>query len=175
MISRELLSDQLYTWSDNYAKPFDHSTQAPAQATATQVSAVGYCFAWFANRTLQTLRQTRLQVRHRSGPRPEALPIGKPLGSTPCHGLRSTSDPAASGRVSCQLSRDPRQARSAVRNQSGVASPSGTVLGAGGECLFYSSHCHLRHHSRRNTDGQYAGGLVARAHRFLSSCGGVYR
>lgn len=175
MILRELLSDQLYTWSDNYAESFDHSTQAPAQATATQVSAVGYCFAWLANRALQALRQIRLQVRHRSGPRPEALPIGQPHRGTPCHGLRSTSYPAASGGVSCQLSRDPRQARSAVRNQSGVASPPGTVLGAGGECLFYSSYRHLRHHCRRNTDGQYAGGLVARAHRFLLSRGGVYR
>jgi hypothetical protein len=175
MISLELVSDQSYTWSDTYARSFDHSTQAPAQATAAQVSAVGYCFAWLANRTLQTLRQTRLQVRQRSRAWPKALPVSKPHGGTPCHGLRSTSYPAASGRVSCQLSRDPRQARSAVRNQSGVASPPGTVLGAGGECLFYSSHRHLRHHCRRNTDGQYARGLVARAHRFLPPCGGVYR
>ncbi len=175
MILRELLSDQSYTWSDTYARYFDHSTQAPAQATVTQVSAVGYCSARLADRALQTLRQAGLQMRDRSGARPEALLVGKPHRRSTSHGLRSTRHSAASGRVSCQLSRDPRQARSAVRNQSGVASPPGTVLGAGGECLFYSSHRHLRHHCRRNTDGQYAGGLVARAHRFLPPCGGVYR
>ncbi|ASJ70334.1 hypothetical protein IMCC3135_32885 [Granulosicoccus antarcticus IMCC3135] len=175
MISCRLLSGQSYTWSDNYAGYFDHSTQAPAQATVTQNPTVGYCSTWLADRTLQTLRQTKLQVRYWPGTRPEVLLVDQPHGGTPRHGLRPTRHSAASGRVSCQLSRDPRQARSIVRDQSGVVAPSGTVLGAGGECLIYHAHRHLRYHCRRNTDGQHARGLVARAHRFLPPCGGVYR
>lgn len=175
MISCKLLSGQLNTWSDNYARPFDHSAQASAQATAAHVPTAGYCPAWLADRTLQTLRQTKLQVRYWPGTRSEALLVGQPHGGTPRHGLRPPRHSAASGRVSCQLSRDPRQARSVVRDQSGVVAPSGTVLGADGECLFYHAHHRLRYHCRCNTDGQHARGLVARAYRFLPPCGGVYR
>ena len=175
MTSCELLSDQLNTWSDKYARSLDHSTQATAQATAAQVSSARYCSARLVDRTLQALRQTRLQVRHRSGARSEALLVGKPQGGSTDHGLRSARYAAAGRRVSCQLSRDPRQARPVVRDQSGVVAPSGTVLGAGGECLIYSSHRRLRYHCRRNTDGQHARGLAARAYRFLPPCGGVYR
>lgn len=175
MISSKLSSGQLNTWSDHYARAFDHSTQASAQATAAQVPTAGYCSARFADRTLQTLWQTKLQVCYWPGTRSEALLVGQPHRGTPCHGLRPTRHSAASGRVSCQLPRDPRQARPVVRDQSGVAAPSGTVLGAGGECLFHHAHRRLRYHCRRNTDGQHARGLVARAYRFLRPCGGVYR
>ena len=175
MISLELVSDQLHTWSDNNAGSLDHSTQASAQATAAQVSTVGYCSAWLADRTLQTLRQTRLQVRLRSGTRSEVLLVGESHGGSTRHGLRSTRYSAASHRISCQLSRDPRQARPAVRDQPGVVAPPGTVLGAGGECLHYHFHRHLRYHCRRDADGQHARGLAARPRRSLLPCGGVYR
>lgn len=175
MISSRLLSGQLNKWSDNYAGFFDRSTQASAQAIVAHVPSAGYCSAWLADRTLQTLRQTKLQVCHRPRTRSEVLPVGQPHWRTPCHGLRPPRHTAASGRVSCQLSRDPRQARSVMRDQSGVVAPSGTVLGTGGECLFCHAHRRHRYHCRRDTDGQYARGVVARAYRFLSPCGGVYR
>ena len=175
MISCKLLSGQLNTWSDKYARSFDRSTQASTQATAAQVPCAGYGSARFADRTLQTLRQTKLQVRYWPGTRSKILLVSQPHRGTPCHGLRPTRHSAASGRVSCQLSRDPRPSRAVMRDQPGIVASPGTVLGAGGECLFYHAHRRVRYHCRCDTDGQHARGLAARAHRFLSPCGGVYR
>lgn len=175
MISFELVSDQLFTWSDNYAKPLDHSTQTSAQATAAQASTVGCRSARLADRTLQTLRQTGLQVRNRSGAWSEVLPVGKPYRCSTRHGLRSTGHTATGGTVPCQLPQDPRRTGSAVRDQSGVAAPPGTVLGAGGDCLSCHPHRHLRYHYCSNADGQHARGLAARAWQFRLRCGGMYR
>src|SRR5271166_6394357 len=73
MNKNTIISDQLYNWSDN--EPFrfpscraDSATSGPGQATAPPRTVYS---AGFVDRTLQTLRQTGLQVCPGSGARPQ--------------------------------------------------------------------------------------------------------
>src|SRR5208282_4461722 len=80
-------SDQLYNWSDN--EPFrfpscraDSATSGPGQATAPPRTVYS---AGFVDRTLQTLRQTGLQVCPGSRARAQVLSLGS---ANPVHGPR---------------------------------------------------------------------------------------
>ena len=158
----ELLSDQLNTWSDIHEGAFDHSAQTQAQAAAAQTAAVGGGAAWLADRALQTLRQTRLQVCQWSGAWPEVLFVGQSNRCTSGDGLRSTVHARTSNAVPFQLSHHPRHTRSTVRNQPRVDAPTRAILGAGGECFIDNTHHRFRYCCRCHNHGQYVGGLVAR-------------
>ena len=171
----ELLSDQLNTWSDIYERAFDHSAQTQAQAAAAQTASAGSGAARLADRALQTLRQTRLQVCHWSGAWPEVLFVGQSNRCTSGDGLRSSGHPGTSNAVPCQLPHYPRRTRSTVRNQPGVDAPTRAVLGAGGECIIDITHHCFRHCCRCHNHGQYVGGLVARTRSLPKSNGGDSR
>lgn len=171
----ELLSDQLFKWSENHANSLDHRAQTSAQATAAQTPAVGWRFAWLVDRALQALRQTGLQVRQWSGTWTEVLLVGESYRCSTDDELRSAGHSAASLAIPCQLPRNPRHTRSALRDQPRVAAPPGTVLGAGGEREIHKPHRHLRYHCRCDADGQHARGVAARAQRFPPPRGGAYR
>ena len=92
MKSRGLLPDQLNTWSDNYAS---HNAQtalvrlAEAAAATLRPTAPAPSLApRLPHRTLQTLRQSRMQMRSRSRSWPKVLPLRKSSGTTAADGLR---------------------------------------------------------------------------------------
>ena len=171
----ELVSDQLNTWSDINERAFDHSAQTQTQAIAAQTASVGCGAARLPDRTLQTLRQTRLQVCQWSGTWAEVLFVGQPNRCTSGDGLRPTVHAGTSNAVPCQLPHHPRHTRSTVRNQPRVDAPTRAVLGAGGECFIDTTHHHFRHGCRRHHHGQYVGGLVARTRPLPESTGGDSR
>ena len=171
----ELISDQLFTWSDFNERAFDQSAQTQAQTAAAQTACTGCSAARFPDRTLQTLWQTRLQVCQWSGTWAEVLSVGQPNRCTFGDGLRSTVHAGPGNAVPCQLPHHPRHTRSTVRNQPGVDAPTRAVLGAGGECFIDTTHRHLRYCCRCHHHGQYVGGLVARTRSLPKSTGGDSR
>ena len=171
----QLLSDQLNTWSDIHERAFDKSAQTQAQAAAAQTASSGCGAARLSDRALQTLWQTRLQVRHWSGPWTEVLFVGQSNRCTSSDGLRSPVHAGTSNSVPCQLPRHSRHTRSTLCNQSGVDAPTRAVLGADGECFIDTTHHRFRHCCRCHNHGQYVGGLVARTRSLPKSNGGDNR
>ena len=105
------LADQLYTWTDNYAHPaaqtdFCCSASAPTPAPAADAAARSPA-SWFSHRALQTLWQTRLQMRSRPRPRPQVLPLGQSLRTAAANGLHSPGFSPPDRRISGQLSATP--------------------------------------------------------------------
>ena len=108
MKSRGLLPDQLNTWSDDYAS---HNTQtvlvrlAEAEtATLTPTAPAQSLAPRLPHRTLQTLRQSRMQMRSRPRSWPKVLPLRKSSGTTSANGLRAAGFPAAGYGISRSLS-----------------------------------------------------------------------
>jgi len=171
----ELLSDQLNTWPDINERAFDQSAQTQAQTAAAQTACPGCGAARLSDRTLQTLRQTGLQMCQWSGAWSEVLFVGQSNRCTSGDGLRSPVHAGTSCAVPCQLPHHPRHTRSTLRNQPGVDAPTRAVLGTGGECFIDITHHHLRHSCRCDNHGQYVGGLVARTRPLPESTGGDSR
>jgi len=171
----ELLSDQLITWSDFNERAFYKSAQTQAQATAAQTAPAGCGAARLPDRTLQTLRQTRLQVCQWSRAWSKVLFVGQPNRCTPGDGLRSPVHAGSGNAVPCQLPHHPRHTRSTLCNQPGVDAPTRAVLGTGGECFIHTTHHRFRHCCRRHHHGQYVGGLDARTRSLPKSTGGDSR
>src|SRR5215469_13910311 len=102
------LADQLYTWTDDDARPAAQTgfccsattttSAAPAAATARSSA------PWLPNRALQTLWQAGLQMRSRPWSWPEVLPLGQSLRATAANGLHSPGLLSPDHRVSGQLS-----------------------------------------------------------------------
>jgi len=102
------VADQLYTWTDNYARPAaqtgfccftpTQTSAAPAAATARSST------PWFSDRALQTLRQARLQMRSQPRSWPKILSLGQSLRAATANGLHSPGLLPSDHRVSGQLS-----------------------------------------------------------------------
>lgn len=168
-------SDQLNTWSDDDARHLDHQPQTPTQAVVASTSSTRCCATRLVDRTLQALWEAELPVRQWSGARAEVLLVGQSQRGSSGDGLRSPGQSATSGAIPRQLPRYPRHSRPAERDQSRVAAPTRTLLGAGGEQLILLAHLHRRHHCRRHVDGQHARGVAAGTRPFPLCRGGSYR
>ena len=171
----QLISDQLYTWSEYDVGCSDNSAQTSAQATAEEAAAARRCSSRLIDRAIQALWQARLQMRQGSGTRTEVLFVGEPNWGSTGNGLRAAGYTATSSSIPGQLPSDPRHSRSALRDQSRVAPSPGTVLGIGGEHVDHNPHRHFRYHCRCDADDQHARGVAARAWRFPLTRGGTYR
>lgn len=126
------LADQLYTWTDDYAHPaaqtdFCCSASAPTTAPAADAAARSPA-SWFSHRALQTLWQTRLQMRSRPRPRPQVLPLGQSLRTAAANGLHSPGFSPPGRRISGQLSATPSALGRDLRHQSRTARPPRGIL-----------------------------------------------
>jgi len=136
MCSLEILSDQLYTWSDEHRKrTCCQPEKAPASACAPVAAAQGST-ARLAHRAFQTLWQTRVQVRRRSRPWPQVLSFGEPLGLAATDGLCAAGMSRPDRRIGRQLSPSPRDLGSDLRDQPRTpAPPRGALKGRYGRTL----------------------------------------
>ena len=98
-----LASDQLLTWSDEYSETDPRRlAKAPPSAPAPIAPAQSYP-PWFSHRALQTLWQTRLQMRRRPRSWPQVLPVGKLSRPASTNGLRPARVLRTGERVAGQL------------------------------------------------------------------------
>lgn len=99
-----LQSDHLYTWSDeNRNRAFCKPEKTPSGAVAAIAATQGGP-PRLADRTLQALRQARVQMRRRSWPWPQILSFGEPLGLAATNGLCAAGISRPGCRIHCQLS-----------------------------------------------------------------------
>ena len=123
-----LQSDQLYTWSDeNRNRAFGQPEKTPSGAVAAIAATQGGP-PRLADRTLQALRQARVQMRRRSWPWPQILSFGEPLGLAATNGLCAAGISRSGCRIHCQLSASPRNLGSDLRDQSRTPAPPGGAL-----------------------------------------------
>lgn len=124
----EVLSDQLYTWSDeNRKRTCCQPEKTPPSAFAPVAAAQGSP-AWLAYRALQALRQARVQVRRRSRSWPQVLSFGEPLGLAATDGLCAAGISRPGCRIHRQLSPGPRNFGSDLGDQPRTSAPPGGAL-----------------------------------------------
>jgi hypothetical protein len=123
-----LLSDQYDNWSAILAETITpvspESTQKPPAPAAALV-----CHPpRLAHRAIQTLRQTRMQMRTGTGTRPKVLPLHQPAGSQAGDGLHSTGGSRYGRSLHRELSFGPRDSRSDLQYQSRTAPSQGASI-----------------------------------------------
>ena len=167
----DLLSDRFLTWSANARYSVVHFTQPP-RAIAQANAGVGHALAGLAHRTLQALRQTRLQVRRRPRSWPQVLSFGELSRAPTANGLRATSRLRRRQRTPGELSPVPRDHRGDLRDQSRtITPPRGAVRGVG-EPVAAVPHQPHRSAIGRRTHRQHARGLAHRRARAGADRGG---
>lgn len=127
MQSSAILPDQLNTWSDNYT-PQDAQTSlvrfAKAATAALAPAAPARSLApRLPHRTLQTLRQSGMQMRPRARSWTQVLPLRKLSRTTPANGLRPPGFSAAGHRISRSLPPAPQNCRGDLPDQSRTPAP----------------------------------------------------
>jgi hypothetical protein len=123
-----LLSDQYYDWSDILTKTIAPISPEPTQKPPAPTTALVCAAARLAHRALQTLRQTRMQMCSRAGPRSQVLPLHQPAGSNAGYGLCPTGGSRHGCSVPRELSFSPRDSRADLQHQSRTASSQGASL-----------------------------------------------
>lgn len=162
------LSDQYYAWSDSHAKQTYFQPATTPHKLAATAPPFGRHSPWLSDRALQTLWQTRLQVRQRPWPRPQILPLHQPNRQTPPNGLHTPGLCRAGKAVSGQSSTRPGYFGRDLRDQSRTpAPPRAALTGGAGEQNGPFIHRFLRYASGCNLDRQYA--LVAPPWRHTSN------
>ena len=123
-----VISDQLYKWSDIYGTKIHSYSTSKEKDPFTQASALRSHFAWLLNRAVQALWKAGLQVCKWPGPWSKVLPVGKQTRQQTSDGLCSTRFKAKGRRLLSELSKDKNHFRRALRYQSRASTPKGEVL-----------------------------------------------
>src|SRR6516164_9414176 len=112
-----IVSDQLYTWSDENSEPdYPRLAKTPRRSPAPTASTPGDP-ARVSHRALQTMRQAGMQVRRRSRSWPQVLFVGQLSRLAAANGLCAAGVSRSDGRVPGQLPSSPRDPRSDLRDQ----------------------------------------------------------
>jgi hypothetical protein len=112
------LSDQLYNWSDYYERKIYFSASAKKKNADKKTASLRSRFTGIHNRTLQALRQARVQVRRNSWAWPEILSVGQQTQAETGDGLHPFRLPISSNRIYRQFSPNKNNSGRALRNQS---------------------------------------------------------
>lgn len=112
-----LISDQCYTWSDEYTKRTSCRIAQTPQRSGAPLAAAAIDPARFADRALQAMRQAGMQMRRRARTWPQVLPVGEFSWATAADGLRTAGGVSAGGRVCRQLSTGARDSGRDLRHQ----------------------------------------------------------
>src|ERR1700687_239419 len=165
-------SDQLFTWSDENAKPTNRYTAEAPQRSPAPIAPAPIDPARFSHRTLQTMRQAGMQMRRRPRPWPQVLSVGQLPGLAAANGLRAAGVIRANGGVPGQLSPSPRDPGGNLRDQPRTAAPPRGALKA-----YYAPNAFCSPHTDRcgigrRTPRQYARCLVGRQSKDFAYWGG---
>jgi len=127
MQSNAIYSAQLYNWSahERFGSNFAPSTPSLGQTTSpTRASGS----PWLPHRTLQTVRQSRLQMSAGPGTRAQVLPFHQPGRRPTRNGLRPRRVFPAGLRLLAELSEGPSRAGEDLQHQPRVVTASSQIL-----------------------------------------------
>jgi len=172
MSGRGLLSDQLLMWSDWNDRRVRCRPQTAPQAAAAQTAATGVRLARLAHRALQTLRQTRVQMRRRPGTRSQVLSVGELSGQSSANGLRPSSRSRRDQPTPRQLPSGPRDLGGDLRDQPRAAAASRGAVRSDSEPGINLAHHPHRFSIWRRAACQHARSLVRRRARVAADRGG---
>ena len=157
-----VISDQLYTWSDENPEPVHCRIAKTPQRSPAPVAPAAIDPPRFPHRALQTMRQAWMQMRRRPRPWPQVLSVGQLSGLAAADGLCAPRASRSNGRAPGQLPPSPRDSRGNLRDQPRTTSPPRGALEAyraqSGFCPPYTDRCGIG----RPTPCQYARSLARR-------------
>lgn len=168
----EILSDQLFTWSDIDIKTLlVRFAKAPSGSAAQTATSCNYP-PRLSHRALQALRQVRVQMCQ--GPRswPQVLSLRKLSGFAPANGLCAAGISHPDQEVSRQLSACSRSFRTDLRDQSRTAAPPRGALRNHDERFLFLAHRANRSRIGRRSPRQYARSLARRRSKLVDNRGG---
>jgi len=113
-------SDHVYKWSE---REVNQSPPAKTESHPPQASAIARDPSGLSCGAVQALRQTRVQVREWTRPRPQVLPDGELSKEKAGDGLCPGGFPGESKRVYEELPEGKRDTGRALRDQSGAPAP----------------------------------------------------
>ncbi len=128
MRATKLLSDQLDNWSDNEEK-LNLCTPTAPQGSRAPITSPRPHPPRLTHRTLQALRQAWLQVRRRTRPWPQVLPLCNPTSGKASNGLCPSRLLRACHPLPCQLSWSERDPRRDLRDQPRAVTPKRGAIG----------------------------------------------
>jgi hypothetical protein len=173
MNAPSLLSDHVYDWSDrSINEDIVGTAQTPAGPTA-RPTAAGCHLARLADRALQALRQTRVQMRRRPRPRPEVLPVSELSRRAAADGLRAAGRYCGDPRAGRQLSSGTGFAGRGLRHQPRIVTAPRGAVRAGGERNPRIAHRLDRYRRRGAAHGQHDRTVAGRGARCRDQRGGV--
>jgi len=167
-----ILSDQLYTWSDEYTKRTHYRTAETPQRPRASTSAAQIDPARLPHQAIQTMRKAGMQMRRRAWTWPQVLSIGKLSGPAAANGLRAPGGLWANGGISRQLSPKPRDSGDNLRDQPRIAAPSRGALARRHERITGGCPRPDRCGIGWRASGQYARRLARRQPGEFILCGG---
>ena len=168
-----VLSDQLYTWSDEHTHGTRCCTSQTPQRPCASAAVPPIDPARLSNRAIQAMRQAGMQMRRWSGAWTQVLSVSELSRPASADGLRAPGGSWASFGISCQLSADARDSRRNLRDQPRVAAPPRGALTRLHEPVALRPACTDRRGGWRGSSGQYAGGLARRKPGEFIFCGGL--
>lgn len=157
-----LKSDQLYAWSDTHPKRIRSCASEASPYPCRPGAAASIDSAGLAYRTLQAMRQARMQMRRWSRTWTQILPFRKSPGSPSTDGLCASGSLQAGFRASRQLSANQRDSRGDQRDQPRVAASSRGTLRRHHEPAAGHLSCLDRCGGWRRDSRQYVGRLARR-------------
>ena len=162
LYSTVLLSDQLYTWSDEYTKRIRCRTAKTAQRSRASTAPNQIDSARLPHRTIQAMRQAGVQMRRRAGTRSQILSVSKLPGPAAANGLRAPGCLWTNSGVPRQLSPKPRDSGDNLRDQPRIVAPSRGAVERCHERTADYSTCLDRCGIGRSTSRQHAHRLARR-------------
>ena len=162
MNSSRIQSDQLNTWSDRNAQGIRrHIAKTPQSTSAPTATAPGGP-SRFSHRALQTMWQTRMQVRRRPRSWPQVLSFGELPGLAAANGLRTAGVSRSDCGVPCQLPASPRDLGGGLRDQPRTVAPARGALKSRHDRSTFRPPCDDRCGIGRRAPCQYARRLARR-------------
>jgi hypothetical protein len=133
------LSDQYYDWSDlRHRENLRARTATEKNSTCEPTATPGGCAARLADRAVQALWETGVQMRCGPGAWPEVLPLRQPVGIEAPDGLRALRVSATGAATRGELSTSSRSSQGNLRDQSRTVTTTETTVDRIGECQRHS-------------------------------------
>ena len=151
-----LYSDHSFEWSGTNERLDSTRAKAQPQEAPWQSACTRFSASWLLDRALQTLRQSKLQVRTGPGPRTQDIhhsELSRPLSSG---GLRPAGQLRTNQPVCRELRSNPRDLGGCLRDQPRTVTPARAALRCTGEPDTLLTRPLHRRAVGRDVDRQYA-------------------